>query len=149
MIIAVPVLRRTADSADFFDAAHEGKLLLCRCLACGTHRGPQEAVCPACFAAEHSAVAASGRATLVSWCVVHRPPLPVLEAPYVAGLVEVEEGPWLFTRVLTVRDEPLHAGDELEIFVASGADGGEPVVMSRSMACAHTSPAHRETEATT
>ena len=132
MTVVVPVVRRTADSADFFDAARQGRLLLRACARCGTHRGPQERVCSACFAVEHELVLASGRATLVSWAVVHRSPVPVLPAPYVAGLVEVEEGPWLLTRVLAAPTERLEVGQRLCIFVADGVEDGEAVVLSRT-----------------
>ena len=126
----VPVVRRTAGSADFFDAARDGRLLLRRCSDCGTVRGPQEGVCPACWAVEHTAVTASGRATLVSWSVVHRSPVPAVAAPYTAGIVEVEEGPWLLTRVLTADDEELVEGQPLTVVVAPG--DGEPLVLART-----------------
>lgn len=128
----VPLVRRTAASADFFDAARDGHLLLRRCRPCKVVRGPQETVCPACYAVEHTAVAASGRATLVSWSLVHRSPVPGIAAPYTAGIVEVEEGPWLLTRVLTARDETLVAGQPLTVLVAPGAADGEPLVLART-----------------
>ena len=127
-----PDVRRTADSADFFDAARHGRLLLRRCSGCDAVRGPQEPVCPACYAVEHTAVSASGRATLVSWSRVHRSPVPGAPAPYTAGLVEVAEGPWLLTRVLTAADETLVAGQPLTVVVAPGAADGEPIVLART-----------------
>ncbi len=132
MNVPVPVVRRTADSADFFDAARGGRLLIRACSRCGTHRGPQERVCPSCAAVEHRPVLASGRATLVSWAIVHRSPVPTLPAPYVAGLVEVEEGPWLLTRVLTAPGEQLGVGQQLTVCVADGDDDGESVVLART-----------------
>lgn len=141
MSVPVPVVRRTADSADFFDAAAAGRLLLRRCTSCGTFRGPQEPLCPACFMADHERALASGQATLVSWCVVHRSPLPSLAAPYVAGLVEVEEGPWLLTRVLTAPEEELAIGSQIEIFVVPGPDEGEALVLSCTPAFSTQRPA--------
>lgn len=126
----VPVVRRTAGSADFFDAARDGHLLLRQCNACEVVRGPQEQVCPACWAVEHTALTASGRASLVSWSLVHRSPVPAVPAPYTAGIVEVEEGPWLLTRVLTAADETLVAGQPLTVVVAPGE--GEPLVLART-----------------
>ncbi|GAA4393363.1 Zn-ribbon domain-containing OB-fold protein [Tsukamurella soli] len=133
-VVPVPVVRRTGDSADFFDMAASGRLLLRRCVRCSTARGPQEQVCPRCFATEHRAEAAAGPATLVSWAVVHRSPVPVVAAPYVAGIVEVEEGPWVLARVLTVPGEPMRVGLPLRIAVAPAADGGEAVVLARTEA---------------
>jgi len=130
----VPHVSRTPGSADFFDAAAAGKLLLRKCNNCSAFRGPQDAICPQCHTSAHATEYASGEATLVSWAVVHRSPLPELQAstPYVAGIVEVAEGPWLVVRVLTAPDETVHAGTALEIWVAPGVDGGESLPMART-----------------
>jgi hypothetical protein len=48
----------------------------------------------------------------------------------VAGLVEVEEGPWLLTRLLTVPDEELAVGSGIQICVVPGAEEGEALVLS-------------------
>lgn len=127
---SAPRVRRTDDSADFFDAAERGRVLLRRCRQCGAARGPQEAWCPDCHAAEHSTVEAGGGGTLVSWAVVHRAPLPGLVTPYVAAVVEADEGPWLLVRLHTA-GEPLHAGMPVRLEV-DRVTGSEPLVMARS-----------------
>lgn len=137
MNIAVPLVSRTPGSADFFDSAKQGKLLIRRCNTCGATRGPQEPACPHCHSFAHTLDHAEGSATLVSWAVVHRSPLPALEAetPYVAGIIEITEGPWLLVRVLTAPNETLHAGAKLEVWVAPAtSDDGEPLVLARTSA---------------
>jgi uncharacterized OB-fold protein len=62
--------------------------------------------------------------------VVHRSPLPSLAAPYIAGLVEVEEGPWLLTRLLTAPEEELAFGSVIQIYVVPGPEEGEALVLS-------------------
>jgi uncharacterized protein len=134
-MIAVPRVLRTPDSADFFDYARLGKLLLRRCDSCGAVRGPQERFCPRCHAAAHTMTHAQGSASLVSWAVVHRSPLPALEeqTPFTTGIVELAEGPWLLVRVLTAPGEALRAGMELEIWIAAAGDGeGEPLVLAQT-----------------
>jgi len=134
-MIAVPRVLRTPDSADFFDYARLGKLLLRRCDSCGAVRGPQERFCPRCHASAHTMTHARGSASLVSWAVVHRSPLPALEeqTPFTTGIVELTEGPWLLVRVLTAPGEALRAGMELEIWLAAAGDGeGEPLGLAQT-----------------
>jgi uncharacterized OB-fold protein len=130
--VPVPALARTADSADFFDFAARGRLLLRRCTACGFVRAPQDALCPSCFATAHEKIAAAGPGTLVSFAVVHRSPIPVIPAPYIAAIVEVEEGPWMLTRLLTAPNESVRIGQAVAVTVAPGSDGGEAVVLART-----------------
>lgn len=132
MSMYIPAVRRTGESADFFDMAAEGRLLLRQCAKCRTFRGPQEPVCPACFEMDHEVQPASGRATLLSWSVVYRSPVKGLESPYVAGLVEVEEGPWVLTRVCLAPGAGPSMGMALEIFGARGDDDGEVIILTRS-----------------
>jgi uncharacterized OB-fold protein len=131
MSIIVPRVTRTSDSADFFDLAREGRLLLRRCADCATIRGPQESFCPRCHAAEHEILPAAGSGTLVSWAVVHRSPVPDLEpdAPYVAAIVEVAEGPWVLVRLTSPEIDGLRAGRSVRIVVAPTThEDGEPLV---------------------
>jgi uncharacterized OB-fold protein len=124
-------VRRTEDSAEFFDMAAQGKLMLRRCLACGAYRAPQDAVCPACHHSAWEPVAADGAATLVTWTVVHRSPVPGLDGPYVAAMVESREGPWILVRLLDSDGSDLHVGTELELVTAVSGDDGEWVVAAR------------------
>lgn len=131
MTAPAPRVVRTADSADFFDAADRGVLLLRRCDVCGLVRGPQEAWCSECHAEEHTQVEAAGGGTLVSWAVVHRAPLPGLPTPYVAALVEVDEGPWLLVRLRT-DEESLRAGTPVRLEVSRVPDS-EALVVARTL----------------
>ena len=124
-------VRRTEDSAEFFDMAAQGALMLRRCLACAAYRAPQDAVCPACHHSAWEPVAADGAASLVSWTVVHRSPVPGLDAPYVAAMVECREGPWVLVRLVDSDGDDLHVGMDLEFVTAMSGDDGESVVAAR------------------
>ncbi|KAF0960283.1 Zn-ribbon domain-containing OB-fold protein [Rhodococcus sp. T7] len=121
-------VRSTHDSAEFFDAARQGRLLLRRCSACGTVRAPHAPVCPACHESVHSTLDADGTGTLVSWSVVHRSPLPDVTGPYVVGVVETREGPWLPLRLLCAEDTTLHAGQRVSYTSAPTGEDGEPII---------------------
>jgi uncharacterized OB-fold protein len=112
-----PPAERDEVTAPFFDAAARDELLIRRCRPC-THPEPPEArTCGVCGAVELDWVPASGRARLVTWTVVHRAPHPDFAGavPYVAGVVELEEGPWLHTRIL---DDPAPLRAEAAMRVA-------------------------------
>ncbi|MCT9145535.1 Zn-ribbon domain-containing OB-fold protein [Streptomyces violarus] len=104
----------------YWDAAAEGRLLIRRCRACGrAHHYPRE-FCPRCWSEDVTWEAASGRATLYTWSVVHRNDLPPFaeRAPYVAAVVDLAEGPRMMTEVVGERE--LSAGADLEVEFREG-----------------------------
>ena len=87
----------------YWDAAAEGRLLVRRCGACGrAHHYPRE-FCPYCWSEDVTWETASGLATLYTWSVVHRNDLPPFgeRTPYVAAVVDLDEGPRMMTEVMT------------------------------------------------
>jgi uncharacterized OB-fold protein len=112
----------------YWDAAAGGRLLLRRCGACGrAHHYPRE-FCPHCWSEAVTWERASGRATLYTWSVVHRNDLPPFgtRTPYVAAVVDLEEGPRMMTEVVDRGEEELRAGMALEVaFRAQGAEDAE------------------------
>ena len=86
----------------------EGRLLGSRCRACGEIASFHRGFCPACWSDDVHDVELSGRATLYTYSVVHMNPMPPFAelVPYVAAIVELDEGPRLATRLVDVdRDE--------------------------------------------
>ena len=63
-------------------------------------------ISPCCFSKNTSWIQASGKATLFTFAIVHRPPHPGFReiAPYVTAIVELEEGPKFPTNI--VIDDP-------------------------------------------
>nr|WP_231626724.1 Zn-ribbon domain-containing OB-fold protein [Streptomyces apocyni] len=109
----------------YWDAAASGQLLLRRCAACArAHHYPRE-FCPHCWSEDVAWEAASGRATLYTWSVVHRNDLPPFgtRTPYVAAVVDLAEGPRMMTEVVDCAEADLRIGMELEVTFREG--GGE------------------------
>src|SRR3981081_3031404 len=81
------------DTKPFWEAAREGRLVLPRCLAWRRFHFYPRAICPHCMGERVEGVTASGRGSIYSFTVVHRPP-PGFEdeAPYMVALVDLEEG---------------------------------------------------------
>ncbi|WP_328494804.1 Zn-ribbon domain-containing OB-fold protein [Streptomyces sp. NBC_00414] len=112
----------------YWDAAADGHLLLRRCGACGrAHHYPRE-FCPHCWSETVTWERASGRATLYTWSVVHRNDLRPFASrtPYVAAVVDLEEGPRMMTEVVDCAEGDLRVGMALEaIFRTAGEAIGE------------------------
>jgi len=123
---SLPAVVRDEASAAFFDAAARGELLV-KCGPSGTVLAPEARTAPTTGSSDLQPRVATGEATLVSWAVVHRAPLPVLAAsvPYVSAIVELTEGPWLMVRLLV--DDPAHlrAGDPVRVRYLRSGDGEE------------------------
>lgn len=105
-----------AETQPFWDAANEGRLLIKRCGACGEAHFYPRPFCPGCWSADVEWIEASGRATLYTYSIVYRndlPPWPE-RVPYVAAVVDLEEGPRLMTNVVDCPFDRLAVGMAVE-----------------------------------
>ena len=99
------IIRADDRSAPFFEAAARDVLLIKRCARCDRWLDPGATGCPGCGDTDPRWEPAAGRGRLVSWAVLPAgkrgpadpPQAPV--APSVLALVELDEGPWLRTRL--------------------------------------------------
>ncbi|SHN18111.1 Zn-ribbon domain-containing OB-fold protein [Cryptosporangium aurantiacum] len=104
------------ESRPYWDAAREGRLLVARCGACGRAHHYPRPFCPFCWSTEVAPERASGHATLYTHSTVYMNDLaPFAERlPYVAALVELEEGPRLMTNIVGCDPADLRIGMPLE-----------------------------------
>jgi uncharacterized protein len=101
----------------FWDAARAGRLLVARCNSCAqVHHYPRP-FCPTCWSNDVKLIEASGRATLYTYSTVFRNELaPFSErVPYVAAVVELEEGPRLMTNIVDCDPSELRIGMNLNV----------------------------------
>ena len=112
------------DTRPFWDAAGEGRFLVKRCRACGAvHHYPRQ-FCPSCWSDDVAWVDASGRATLYTWSVVYAndlPPFPE-RLPYIAAVVDLEEGPRVMTNIVDCDPADLRIGMDLVVDFRSLTD---------------------------
>jgi uncharacterized OB-fold protein len=89
------------DAREFWDGCGRHELRLRRCADCARARFAPRPACPWCGSLAGTWFTASGRGRVFTWTVVHRPTLPAFEPllPYVAVLVELDEGPFLVGRL--------------------------------------------------
>lgn len=89
-----------AETAPYWDAAANGRLVIQKCSDCGTFRFYPRLVCPSCMSENVEWVEASGRGRVYSYTIVHRaPPAFRDDAPYVVAVIELEEGVRLMSRL--------------------------------------------------
>lgn len=100
---ARPLPRPTALSRPFWEGCLRGELLVQRCANCSRHFFIPSAFCPQCLSQNYEWVASSGRGHVVTYTVVWRPPTPAFDAPYVVGIVQLEEGYEMFTNIVDAK----------------------------------------------
>lgn len=117
---AIPAPIPDPVTAPFWAAAREGRLLIGRCRATGRHFFPPRGVSPFTLSPDVELVEASGRGTLYSFTVMRTKP------PYVPALVELEEGPRVFTNLVDIAVEEIRIGMRLRL-VWRATEAGPPV----------------------
>jgi uncharacterized OB-fold protein len=125
--MTVAPVRRDADTAQFLDGTSLGEFRLRRCPD-GHWSEPAAQVCSTCGSVDLDWAAASGLGTLISWVVTHGradagrpPPLAVL------AIVELDEGPWWWTRVEGIEPDAVTAGMRLRAHFERADDEHEAV----------------------
>ena len=136
----------TPETEHFWEGTRAGELRLQRCRDCGEIYFPPRPFCPACASRNVEVFAASGRGSLLSYVINHRPH-PSFDGRYAIALVQLDEGPTLMSNIVDcpqtpealVLDMPLEVVFEaqneaitLPLFrpvgadAAQGAQGGAP-----------------------
>lgn len=100
----------TRDNQFFWEGLAQEKLLIQRCAACHRLQHPPAPMCPGCHGLEMESIEASGRGIVYSFVVAEHPPIPPFTYPNVIGLVELEEGTRLVTRLVGVAPEDVRIG---------------------------------------
>lgn len=114
---------RDEKSGPFYDAAADGRLAIRGCASCHEALAPEAVVCTTCAGTDLRWLRALGTGSLVAWTTVHRAPNRLYAdlVPYVVGLIELDEGPWLYGRL--VASEPRSGMHVRAVFpVASDGD---------------------------
>lgn len=113
----IPV-QRDDKSGPFFDAARDGRLSIRHCLRCDDALPPEAMVCSSCGGTELTWIDAAGSGSLITWSTVHRAPNGAYAelVPYVVGVVELDEGPWIYG--LVIGSEPRTGAQVRAVFPA-------------------------------
>jgi uncharacterized OB-fold protein len=96
----------TPETQHFWDGTQAGELRLQRCDACANVYFPPRPFCPSCGHRKVSVFKASGKGTLYSYVINHRPAAPGFTAPYAIAVVELDEGPRLMSNIVDCPQTP-------------------------------------------
>ena len=110
-----PVPAPNPDLDPFYEYCRRHELRLPQCAACGAFRFPPAATCPECTATGHEWRLVSGRGTVFTWIVMTRAYHPAFEPPYAVAIIQLEEGPRLYSNVLDVDPHAIVQGMAVEV----------------------------------
>lgn len=117
-------------SAPFFDALRAHRLLIQRCASCGIGQLARRR-CIFCGGDTLAWEEASGRATLVSFGIVHGAAGTAFgRSPYNVAVAELQEGPQIYTQVVDVQARELRIGMLLRVVYLDLESGGAIPVFS-------------------
>jgi uncharacterized OB-fold protein len=83
----------------FWEAAERHELLIQHCPECDSYQFYPRPFCLACNTSNVEWVQAKGGATIYSMTTVHVQIAPQLNPPYVAAVIELDEGPRMLTNI--------------------------------------------------
>ncbi|MBR0641791.1 Zn-ribbon domain-containing OB-fold protein [Plastoroseomonas hellenica] len=95
----------TPETRHFWDGTKAGKLLLQRCGDTGQAYFPPRPFSPFTGTRNVEVFEASGRATLLSYVIHHRP-APGFTPPYAIAVVKLAEGPQMMTNIIDCPQTP-------------------------------------------
>jgi hypothetical protein len=106
-----PAPRPDPESASYWAASVEGRLVVQRCTACGHHQLYARAHCLACRSPVEW-VDVSGRGTIYSYTVIRQNFSRAFREllPYVVALVDLDEGPRLMTNIVNCEPGDVRVG---------------------------------------
>ena len=85
----------------FTEALKESKLLGLKCNKCGAYTVPPKKVCMECTSEDLEVFELSGKGQIQTFTVIRVPP-EGFEAPYIVGMAELDEGPWIMGNIVDV-----------------------------------------------
>jgi uncharacterized OB-fold protein len=102
-----PVPVPTPETQPFWDGCAAGELRIQQCTDCRKPYFYPRPVCPDCGSENVEWFTASGRATLYSYVISHRPaPGFADDGPYAIAVVQLEEGPRMMTNIVGLPATP-------------------------------------------
>lgn len=113
------------DNRPFWEGARAGELRMQKCCGCDHIRYPITDLCPQCLSGEFEWQRLSGRGKVFSTIVFHQVYHAAFagEVPYNVSLIQLDEGPRMFSNVVGIPPSDVKVGDVVEaVFDPVGED---------------------------
>lgn len=114
-------------TAPFWKAAAEHRLVAPRCNRTGRYFFPPERCVPGTDSTDWDYAESCGRGTVYTFSVVHRPPSPDFETPYILAVVDLDEGWPMLTNVVDCPPERIEVGMPVQVTFIDIEGGSLPV----------------------
>jgi uncharacterized protein len=122
--LPVPAPGVNPETKEFWDATAAGRLLLKRCLDCGSVIWYPRALCPECASLRTEWFESSGRGRVYSYTVNHRGEgVYAGAAAFVLAYVELDEGPRVMTNIVEADGADLAVGLPVEVVFQDTGEG--------------------------
>jgi uncharacterized OB-fold protein len=114
---AKPLPTPTKEDAPFWEAMAEHQFLLPRCRECGHVWFPPYLNCQQCLSLDREWFEASGRGRISGFTVIDHPYLPSFleDLPYTVVLVQLAEGPMMYSNLVDTPHESVQVGMDVEL----------------------------------
>jgi len=114
---SMPPPLANATTLPFWQAAAQHRLVVQRCTACGHTRLPPTPVCPECRSADADWKQLSGRGTVYTYTIVHRPIAAGQPLPTVIAVIALEDagGVRMISNVIGTKPEEIAIGMPVEL----------------------------------
>lgn len=105
------------ENREFWTACKAGKIRMQQCEKCNHIRFPISHVCPKCLSYETKWTNLSGRGEVFSYVVFHQLYNKAFEKdiPYNVALIQLEEGPRMYSNIVEVDNDAVKVGDNVEV----------------------------------
>jgi len=102
-----PIPEPTPETREYWEGTKRGELRIQRCRDCGRAYFYPRPFCPFCSSKDVEWFTASGKGTLYSYVISHRPAYGFQDwTPYVIAIVQLEEGPRMMSNIIGVDPKP-------------------------------------------
>jgi uncharacterized OB-fold protein len=106
----------TPETKPFWEGAKRHELMLPHCKSCGKHHFYPRSNCPFCWSNDLEWVKASGKGKLHTFSIPQRSIMGI-PAPFIAAIVELEEGPRISTNLIGVDPDPKNLRCDMDVEV--------------------------------
>jgi hypothetical protein len=127
----VGLTETSPETSAYWEGVGRGELMIKRCKDCGDHLHPRRIFCPNCGSNELADLKSGGTGVVYTFSTIYRPPSEEFEAPYTNGIVELDEGVFLYGRLVGSEPEAISVGDRVEVDFEPVQAGGERLPVYR------------------
>ena len=99
----------------YWDGCTRGELLFQRCADCGRATHTPAYICAHCTSQALTWETSAGTGAVYSWTTVWRPQIPAFDVPYVAAIVDMDEGWYVLSNLIGCDVDDVEIGMRVQV----------------------------------